>query len=166
VPGASLVRQLKSLTLLVFDYDGVFTDNRVLVTDDGHEAVLCNRSDGLGLAALRRIGLPVLILSTEANPVVAHRARKLQTECIHGCDDKWTALKEILAARGLDAATVAFVGNDINDLECLQHVGLPICVADAYPAVRKVARMVTRRRGGDGAVREICEAIVQARGTR
>lgn len=161
---SSLARQFRSLVLIVFDFDGVLTDNRVLVTDDGHEAAWCNRSDGLGLAALRRIGVHALILSTETNPIVSHRARKLQTECIHGCEDKWATLAGVLQARDIDPALVAYVGNDINDVECLRHVGLPICVADAYPPVKKLARLVTERRGGEGAVREICDAIVRARG--
>ena len=166
LPGASLVRQFRSLALIVFDFDGVLTDNRVLVTDEGHEAAWCNRSDGIGLAALRRIGLPALILSTETNPIVAHRARKLQTECVHGSDDKWATLDRLLQTRGIDPARVAYVGNDVNDLDCLRHVGLPICVADAWPAVKKIARLVTRRRGGDGAVREICDLVAKARGAQ
>jgi YrbI family 3-deoxy-D-manno-octulosonate 8-phosphate phosphatase len=148
----------------VFDFDGVLTDNRVLVFDDGREAVWCNRSDGIGLAALRRIGLATLILSTEINAVVMHRARKLEVECIHGSEDKWATLAGVLQARDIDPALVAYVGNDLNDLECLRHVGLPICVADAYAPVKKLARIVTRRRGGDGAVREVCDLIVRARG--
>lgn len=163
-PRASLTRQFRSLALIVFDFDGVLTDNRVLVDDEGHEAAWCNRSDGLGLAALRRIGLPTLILSTETNPIVAHRARKLQTECIHGSDDKWATLASVLQERNIDPALVAYVGNDINDLDCLRHVGLPICVADAYQPAKALARLVTRRKGGDGAVREVCDAIVRARG--
>jgi YrbI family 3-deoxy-D-manno-octulosonate 8-phosphate phosphatase len=151
------------LALIVFDFDGVLTDNRVLVTDDGREAAWCNRSDGLGLAALRRIGVPALILSTETNPIVVHRARKLQTECIHSCDDKWTMLSNLLQERGINPATVAYVGNDINDLDCLRHVGVPMCVADAYQPVKKIARLVTKRPGGYGAVREICDLIVDVR---
>ena len=147
----------------MFDFDGVLTDNRVLVNDDGREAAWCSRSDGLGLAALRHIGVPTLILSTETNPIVAHRARKLQTECIHGCDDKWTMLSNLLHTRSIDPATVAYVGNDINDLECLRHVGVPMCVADAYEPVKKLARLVTARPGGYGAVREICDLIVESR---
>jgi 3-deoxy-D-manno-octulosonate 8-phosphate phosphatase (KDO 8-P phosphatase) len=161
---SSLVRQLNSLALIVFDFDGVLTDNRVLVTDDGREAAWCDRSDGLGLAALRRIGVPALILSTETNPIVSHRARKLQTECIHGSEDKWAQLSHLLQTRRIDPAAVAYVGNDINDLDCLRHVGLPIAVADAYPPVRKIARLITERPGGFGAVREICDLIVRARG--
>lgn len=160
----TLARQFRSLALIVFDFDGVMTDNRVLVTDDGREAAWCNRSDGMGIGALKRIGLPVLILSTETNPIVKHRAAKLQVECIHESADKWASLERVLHARGIDPLLVAYVGNDVNDVGCLRRVGLPICVADAYPAAKKLARFVTTRRGGDGAVREVCDAILDARG--
>lgn len=160
----TLDRQLKSLALIVFDFDGVMTDNRVLVTDDGREAAWCNRSDGMGVAMLRQSGLPILILSTETNPIVAHRARKLKVECIHGSEDKWATLAGVLQARNIDPALVAYVGNDVNDVECLRRVGLPICVADAYQPAKELARLITRRRGGEGAVREICDAILRARG--
>jgi 3-deoxy-D-manno-octulosonate 8-phosphate phosphatase (KDO 8-P phosphatase) len=161
---STLVRQFGSLALVVFDFDGVMTDNRVLVTDDGREAAWCNRSDGIGLAALRRVGFPMLILSTEANPIVAHRARKLQIECVHGCDDKWAMLSGILQARSIVPSLVAYVGNDTNDVECMKNVGLPICVADGWAPARRVARFVTERPGGHGAVREICDLILQSRG--
>jgi YrbI family 3-deoxy-D-manno-octulosonate 8-phosphate phosphatase len=163
---STLVRQFKVLALVVFDFDGVMTDNRVLVTDDGREAAWCNRSDGTGLAALRRIGVPMLILSTETNPIVAHRARKLQIECIHACENKWTMLAGFLKERAIDPARVAYVGNDANDVECMQHIGLPISVADGFEPARRAARFVTKRPGGYGAVREVCDLILEARGAR
>lgn len=156
--------ELRDIDLLVFDFDGVMTDNRVLVTEDGREAAFCDRGDGTGLAALRREGLPMLILSTETVPIVAHRARKLRIECIHGADDKWAVLKPLLDERGIDPRRVAYVGNDVNDLTCLGQVGIPIAVADAYPEVKRVARFITRRPGGAGAVREVCQAVLKARG--
>ena len=157
------MEHLSSVTFVVFDFDGVFTDNRVLVGEDGRESVFCSRADGLGLQMLDRVGLGCLVLSTETNPVVSARAAKLKLECIQGLgDDKWAALRSIIKERGLDPATVAYVGNDINDLDCLLHVGVPICVADAYPAVQKVARFITSRSGGHGAVREVCDLALQA----
>jgi len=150
--------------LVVFDFDGVFTDNRVLVDEDGREAAFCTRADGLGTAALQRLGLEILILSTEPNPIVAHRAAKLNIPCVHGVADKWAALQALLQERRLDAADVAYVGNDINDEACLRNVGLPICTADAHPSVKRLAKLITRRRGGDGAVRQICDAIMAVRG--
>ncbi len=156
-------RTLAKLRLVVFDFDGVMTDNRVLVMQDGTEGVLCNRSDGLGIGMLRDAGLALLILSKEENPVVSARARKLKIEYMQGIDDKLAALKALLSQRGIDAGDVAYVGNDLNDLECMGHVGLPIAVSDAYPQVLRVARLVTTRPGGHGAVREVCDWILVAR---
>ena len=113
---------------------------------------------------LSRAGVGCLILSTETNPVVSARAAKLGVECVQGLGDaKGEALRGILRDRTLDPATVAYVGNDVNDIECLQQVGVPICVADAWPAVRRAARFVTVRRGGAGAVREVCDLVLAAR---
>lgn len=163
MPRPPIAKLLKSVRLVVFDFDGVFTDNRVLVSQDGVEHVWCSRADGIGLQALRDAHVSAFVLSTEVNPIVTVRMRKLKLECFQGCDDKWPTLSALLKERGFDAREVAYVGNDVNDLECLQHVGLPVCVADAYPEVKAVARLVTVKRGGWGAVREICERIVKAR---
>lgn len=154
----------RGIELVVFDFDGVFTDNRVLVMEDGREAVFCNRSDGLGVEMARAAGLPMLVLSKEANPVVSARCRKLKLECIQACDDKAARLGEIVAERGLQWVQVAYLGNDINDAPCLERVGLPACVADAYPAVKQQSLYVTAKRGGEGAVREFCDFILEAKG--
>jgi len=146
--------------LAVFDFDGVFTDNRVLVFQDGGEAVFCNRSDGLGLEMLRRSGVQVLVLSKEKNPVVSARCRKLALECRQGIDLKAAVLREEAEKRGIDLAQTAYLGNDVNDLECLRLVGLPACVADAYPEVKAVSRHCTRAPGGFGAVREFCDLLL------
>ena len=153
-----------SVAFVVFDFDGVMTDNRVLVAEDGRESVFCSRADGLGVQMLLRAGVGCLVLSTETNPVVSARAAKLGVECVQGLGDaKGEALRGILRDRALDPAAVAYVGNDVNDIECLRQVGVAICVADAWPAVRRVARFVTARRGGDGAVREVCDLVLAAR---
>ena len=145
---------------LILEFDGVLTDNRVMVTSDGREGVLCNRSDGLGLGELRDAGLPMLILSKERDPVVDVRARKLGIESITGADDKLAVLKKWLAERGIDAADVVYVGNDVNDLECIEHVGCGVAVADAQPRVRAAADLVLRCSGGAGAVREVSDMIL------
>ncbi|GJQ28813.1 MAG: hypothetical protein HBSAPP03_06970 [Phycisphaerae bacterium] len=160
-PGRAALRRVK---LLVFDFDGVMTDNRVLTLEDGTEGVLCNRSDGLGVGLAREAGLAMLVLSKEQNAVVAARCRKLKLECLHGIDDKAGALTAILRARGVKAAETAYVGNDVNDVACLRMVGMPIVVADAWPAARAAAKFVTTRAGGHGAVREVCDWFVAARG--
>jgi 3-deoxy-D-manno-octulosonate 8-phosphate phosphatase (KDO 8-P phosphatase) len=155
---------LARVRLVVFDFDGVFTDNRVLVHQDGSEAVFCSRADGLGVQLLQRAGVACVVLSTETNPVVEARCRKLDLPCVQGAWDKVAALERLLAERGVEATDVAYVGNDVNDLACLARVGVPIVVADAHPAVKAVATLVTTRRGGEGAVREICEWLLEARG--
>lgn len=155
---------LGRVRLLVLDFDGVLTDNTVTVTSDGTEAVTCWRGDGLGLAALRAAGVAVHVLSTERDPVVAVRCAKLGLPHRQGLEDKAAALEELLADAGVAAAEVAYVGNDVNDLGCLRAVGLPVVVADAHPDVVGAARLVTRAAGGRGAVREVCDLLVAARG--
>ncbi len=153
---------LREVELLVLDFDGVLTDNRVLVHEDGTESVWCHRGDGWGIARLKDAGLPVVVLSTETNGVVTARCRKLGVDCLQGQDDKGAALHRLLQARGVDAARVAFVGNDVNDLECLRAVGVPIAVADATGPARDAAVLVTTLPGGFGAVREVADWILAA----
>jgi YrbI family 3-deoxy-D-manno-octulosonate 8-phosphate phosphatase len=148
---------------VVFDFDGVFTDNRVLVFQDGSEAVLCDRGDGWGLAQLKKTGLPLLILSTEKNPVVQARADKLGIPCLHGIQEKGAALSQWLLERGLDAKQVVYVGNDANDLPCLEMVGFRVAVADAHPSVLEVADLVLENAGGRGAIRELCDLILASK---
>ena len=155
-----LIRVMKQIRLVVFDFDGVFTDNRVMVSEDGRESVVCCRSDGLGLTRLREAGIEGLILSTEVNLVVKVRARKLGLPCLHGVKEKLDALRKEAARRKVPLKHVAYVGNDINDAACLRAVGLPVVVADAWPEVVPLARWVLKRRGGEGAVREFCDEVV------
>lgn len=153
----SIEECIRGIRLVVLDFDGVFTDNMVYVFEDGTEAVRCFRGDGIGLRKLERMGIETIIISTETNPVVLARSRKLGIRCLQGCKDKRTALETIIEKMDLSLAQVAFVGNDINDLPCLTSVGLPIVVRDAHPDVMPYARYQTRARGGHGAVREVCD---------
>ncbi len=157
-PVDDTLRQLVLRTRLVaFDFDGVFTDNAVWVMQDGTELVRCWRSDGLGLQQLGRLGLEVVVVSTETNPVVTARCRKLGLRCAQGCKDKLAALQTVAAEEQVPLECVAFVGNDVNDRECLQAVGLPMVVQDAHPDVLPLARWRTLAAGGHGAVREVCD---------
>lgn len=153
---------LNQVKLLILDFDGVLTDNRVLVSQDGTEAVWCNRGDGWGIARLKEKNVEILVLSTEPNQVVRARCEKLRIECIHGCNDKLAALKKILAERSLDPNQVAYVGNDVNDLAVMSYVGIPIAVADAVTEIKNVAHIITKKRGGYGAVREVADLILKA----
>ncbi|MFJ8634329.1 cytidylyltransferase domain-containing protein [Streptomyces sp. NPDC093568] len=145
---------------VVLDFDGTQTDDRVLIDADGKEFVSVHRGDGLGIAALRRSGLKMLILSTEQNPVVAARARKLQIPVLHGIDRKDLALKQWCEEQGIAPERVLYVGNDVNDLPCFALVGWPVAVASAHDVVRGAARAVTSVPGGDGAIREIASWIL------
>lgn len=151
---------LDDIDLLVTDFDGVLTDNRVLVSDDGHESVVCNRADGIGCDLLRAAGLPLLILSTETNRVVSVRAAKLRVEVAQACADKGEAMRALLQERSLDPTRVMYVGNDVNDLGALQAVGWPVVPADAHPDVVGVARVVTTAGGGEGVLRELASTLL------
>lgn len=151
---------------LVTDFDGVHTDDSVLVGDDGREFVLVNRGDGMGIGLLRQAGVPVLILSTETNPVVGARARKLGVEVRQGLGDKAAALIAWSSERAIDLDRVAYLGNDVNDLACLELVGWPVAVPQSHPRVLAVARIVLGSSGGRGAVREVAERIIAAKDRR
>ena len=150
---------------VVTDFDGVHTDDRAAVDEHGHEAVVVSRSDGMGVSRLRRAGIRVLILSTETNPVVRARAGKLGVPVLNGVADKRQALLAWIADEGLDPQRVAYVGNDVNDLGALASVGWPVAVPDADPRVRALARVVLSRPGGHGAVRDLSERVLAARGS-
>lgn len=146
---------------LVLDFDGVFTDNRALLDQGGQEAVFVHRGDGMGLERLKRTGLPILVLSSEPNPVVRARCAKLGLECQQGLGDKRLALLTWLAERDLPPENVIYLGNDLNDLGCLRAVGCPVVVADAHPQVRPAARLILDQPGGWGAIRQVCELIIE-----
>ncbi|MGX1672123.1 cytidylyltransferase domain-containing protein [Streptomyces sp. NPDC055400] len=150
----------EDIDAVVIDFDGTQTDDKVLIDSDGREFVTVHRGDGLGIAALRKSGLPLLILSTEQNPVVAARARKLQIPVLHGIDRKDLALKQWCEEQGIAPERVLYVGNDVNDLPCFGLVGWPVAVASAHDVVRGAARAVTTLPGGDGAIREIATWIL------
>ena len=130
-------------------------------------SVRCMRSDGLGIGKLKALGLSVVVVSTEVNPVVKARSRKLVIKCINGCNDKLAALNVLAAEAGISLDQVAFIGNDVNDLPCLTSVGLPIVVKDAHADVVAYASYQTKVAGGYGAVREVCDMFEKVlKGTR
>jgi 3-deoxy-D-manno-octulosonate 8-phosphate phosphatase (KDO 8-P phosphatase) len=150
---------LERVGFAVFDFDGVFTDNRVWVNERGEELLAFTRSDGLGLRRLDEVGVRYLIVSMEQNPIVGARAQKLRAECLQGVDDKLPVVREHAERLGVTLEDTAYVGNDINDADCLRAVGVPVVPADAWPEVKPLARWVLSRPGGAGCVREFCDAI-------
>jgi 3-deoxy-D-manno-octulosonate 8-phosphate phosphatase (KDO 8-P phosphatase) len=159
-PAPSLVE----IRFAVFDFDGVFTDNRVWTNERGEESVACWRGDALGLRRLEEVGVEHLILSTETNEAVAARARKIRATCVQGVEDKLPVLEQEVARRGVSLGETAYLGNDVNDAGCLEAVGLSVVPADAWPEVVPLARLVLTRDGGRGCVRELCDAVWRARG--
>jgi YrbI family 3-deoxy-D-manno-octulosonate 8-phosphate phosphatase len=153
----------EKIELVIFDFDGVFTDNRVWTGQDGKETVASHRSDSVRFSELREKGVEMLILSSEPNPVVEARANKVKVEVIHGIgwQDKVRVMREVLEKKNVKAENVVFVGNDINDLPCFEVAGWSVAVADAYPEVIQAADFVLSKPGGHGAVRELCEIILK-----
>ena len=150
-----------SIDLIVFDFDGVMTDNSVDVFEDGRESVVCSRADGLGIERLHAAGVRMLVLSTERNPVVTARCSKLQLPCQQDVGDKATFLAAYLEDNGLSSDRVLYVGNDVNDLDCLRSVGMPVVVADAHRDVLQAARLQLSHPGGRGAVRELADRVLR-----
>jgi len=151
------------IDLIVTDFDGVITDNRVWTDENGKETVVASRSDSMHLRELRERGIQVVVLSSEPNPVVKARAAKMgNVEALHGIDirGKGAAFKELLARKRIDAARVVYIGNDLNDLPCFGLAGWAVAVADAYPEVVQQADYVLHKAGGHGALREVCEMIL------
>jgi YrbI family 3-deoxy-D-manno-octulosonate 8-phosphate phosphatase len=145
----------KEIELIVTDFDGVLTDNRVLVDEDGKEAVWCNRSDGLAIEMFKKEGVEVIVISKEKNPVVAQRCKKLDIEYYQGIDKKIDLFKQVVAEKKKNMKNVCYIGNDSNDVDCLKEAGLAIVPADAYDEAKKVADHITKANGGEGILREI-----------
>jgi N-acylneuraminate cytidylyltransferase len=151
----------QQVDMVVFDFDGVFTDNRVWVNERGEEWVAASRGDGWGIARLLARGVGAMVLSTEKNHVVAARCDKLGLPYVQGADDKAQALQEIMAARNLKPENVIYLGNDVNDAPCFPLVGCALVTADAHPRARLEADLALSRPGGFGAVRELCDLIIE-----
>ncbi len=152
--------EFKNIDLIVYDFDGVMTDNRVLVFDDGQEAVWCNRADGLAISLIKKAGIPQIILSMEENPVVEIRAHKLGIDVFYAIEDKKTVLMDYCRKSNYDLKKVVYVGNDINDLEAMKLVGYAFAPQDANIQVKNIAMIVTEKKGGDGVIKEIYDQFL------
>jgi len=163
LPGGSPFVIPERVSLLVLDFDGVMTDDRVYINQHGDESVAAHRGDGMGISRVKKSGVEVIILSKEKNPVVQARGNKLNIPVYQGIDEKGKELQNIIKEKGMPAEEVVYVGNDVNDLPCFPLVGLAVAVADAHPEVKNQASLILRKNGGYGAVREICDLIVERR---
>ena len=153
----------KNIQLVICDFDGVITDNKVWTDQDGREMVAAYRSDSPRISELRAKGIEVMILSSEPNGVVAARAKKMGVEANHGVglQDKGRVMREVLAQKNIPAENVIYVGNDLNDLPCFEVAGWSVAVADAFPEVIRAADYVLTKAGGQGALRELCDLILK-----
>ncbi len=143
-----------NIRLVVYDFDGVMTNNKVIVCEDGRESVEVNRSDGLAISVIKKKSVEQLILSTEKNNVVVLRAKKLGIPILNGIDDKKSALLNYCSKRNITLDQVVYIGNDINDLNVMKAIGFPICPIDASKEVKKIVKLVLKVKGGDGVIRE------------
>jgi N-acylneuraminate cytidylyltransferase len=160
------LKSLQTIEAVVMDFDGVHTDDLVYVSENGTESVCCSRSDGMGLAALRESGFQLLIISKEINPVVSMRGKKLSVEVIQNCDNKIDELKAWLQKHDVDSSRCLYIGNDINDIECLQYVGIAAAPADAHSSVRKSIAWQLKNKGGRGALRELSDELIRVKGKK
>ena len=161
-PGEGKRSLPSGIKLLVMDFDGVLTDDRVWVDQDGREMVAANRADGMGLERLRKLtDIEPLVMSKETNPVVSARCRKMKVAVFQSVEDKASALKALMKEKGLSKEEVIYIGNDVNDLVCFPLVGFAVTPGDAYETVKQQADLVLKARGGHGAVRELCELLIQ-----
>jgi len=157
--------KLKGIKLLILDVDGVMTDGRIIMDNEGHEIKHFDARDGHGLKMIQRYGIEVVLLTGRKSEVVNHRARDLGIKNVYqGAINKKDVLEEILRKHNLPGSDVAFVGDDIVDIPVIKRVGFSATVADAIDVVKKTVDYVTTHKGGRGAVRELCEMILQVQG--
>ncbi len=154
---------LNNIKALILDFDGVLTDNNVYVDKNGIESVKCSRSDGIGIKLLQEAGIKCVVLSSEPNEIVSKRCKKLGLEVFHGLNSKTEKLNEWLHNNKINIEHTCYIGNDINDIDVMQNVSISVAVADAHPDVLKIANIITIKEGGKGAVREICDLIIESK---
>ena len=158
--GLIKLRILKNkIKLVVYDFDGVMTDNKVYIDQNGNEMVQVSRADGLGVAEIKKVGIKQIIISTEKNPVVSVRANKIGIPCLQGVANKKYALTDYCQKNEIEIKQVAYVGNDINDKDAMEIVGFSFCPADAHETIKRISDHVFKRNGGDGVIRELLDLI-------
>ena len=151
---------LNNITVFIFDFDGVLTNNLVQIDENGKESVSCSRADGLAFDVLRKLNKPVFILSTEKNQVVTARAKKLKVPVLQGVSEKSEALKQLIEKEGLDLKNILYVGNDLNDYLAMQLCSYRACPADSHPKIKRISNICLNANGGDGVVRELVEEVL------
>ena len=150
---------IDNIDAFVFDFDGVLTNNLVHLNQDGKEWVSCSRADGLAFDVMRQLEKPAFILSTENNPVVSARAKKLKIQALQGVKNKADTLLTLSESKGYDLSRILYVGNDLNDLHVMKICGYSACPIDSHIKIKELSNIVLNTRGGEGVVRELLEEV-------
>lgn len=161
-----ILDKAKGIKLVIFDVDGVLTDGSLFIGDDGQEYKAFNSRDGHGMKMLQKSGIEIAIITGRTSEVVNHRMKDLGIKTIYqGQHDKTIAFKDLLNNKKITPAECAYVGDDVVDLPVMCQVGLAIAVQDAHPMLKKHAHWLTPSKGGHGAGRDVCEMIMEAKGS-
>ena len=152
---------VNNISIVISDFDGVFTDNSVWVDENGIEQVKCSRLDGIGISKLKEVGVELVVVSSEPNKAILKRCEKLKVEAYNNIDDKGSFVKDLIQRKGLNKENALFIGNDENDIPALKHVKFGVGVADSYKSFLDSTQYILSKKGGDGAIRELCEIIVK-----
>jgi YrbI family 3-deoxy-D-manno-octulosonate 8-phosphate phosphatase len=150
---------LDNIEAFIFDFDGVLTDNSVQICENGNESVNCSRADGLAFDVLRKLQKPAYILSTEKNPVVKARARKLKIPAIQGVHNKVEGVKKLIDTKGYNLKNIVYIGNDLNDYRVMQSCGFTACPMDSHYKIKEISSVVLNTNGGKGVARELLEEV-------
>ena len=153
---------MKNIKLIVYDFDGVMTNNKVYMDQNGNEMVQVNRADGLGVSEIKKLGIEQMIISTETNPVVLTRAKKLGINCLQGIDNKKDALKDYCFENQIELTNVIYIGNDINEKDVMEIAGITFCPSDAHKSIINISDHALNTRGGDGVIRELLDLIKES----
>jgi YrbI family 3-deoxy-D-manno-octulosonate 8-phosphate phosphatase len=152
---------VNDIDVFIFDFDGVLTNNMVILDQNGKESVACSRSDGLAFDVLRRLKKPVYILSTEKNAVVSERAKKLKISVMQGVEDKIEGVKEIAKKENCSLKSVFYIGNDLNDYRVMSICGFTACPADSHHKIKQISSIILKTNGGCGVIRELLEEVLK-----
>ena len=157
-------KKIRNLVLIVYDFDGVMTDNKVYVDQIGNETVQVNRADGMGISEIKKLDVKQIIISTEKNPVVSVRASKIGIPCLQGVDNKKDVLLDYCRKNNFDLKQVAYIGNDINDKDAMELTDIKYCPSDAHESIKAISDYVLKTKGGQGVIRELLDLIINQKG--
>jgi len=156
----SSTNEFHSIKLVLSDFDGVMTDGRVIVSETGEESVFCNRLDGIGVRILKNHGIETVIISSESNNVVMKRSEKLNITSHGNVSEKKAFVLELIKTKNLAENEVLYIGDEINDYDIMNHLGLTACPSDAHKKIKEISKLKLNSKGGHGVIREIADILI------